>query len=300
MSILDPAAFTTVDDPPFELFAPAQQRVPFVFNSPHSGSAYPPDFVAQSPLPLLQLRGSEDVLVDHLFASVMRAGAPLLAARFPRAWLDVNREPYELDPTLFRERLPGHANVHSQRVAAGLGTVPRLICEGRPIYSRPPTLAEGLDRIENVYRPYHAALGGLLQQTQDHFGYCVLVDCHSMPSFVAGTGRNGASDIVIGDRYGTSCHGDISIALIEAFASRGYHVSRNKPYAGGFITEHYGRPAKRQHAIQIEINRALYLDEKNLIPNAHFDSLVRDIADVVDDVLAMWDGNLRSLPFAAE
>ena len=285
---------------PFEVVAPAQQRVPFIFNSPHSGRDYTAAFLAASRLTPTALRRSEDVAVDHLFADVVEIGAPMLRAHFPRAWLDVNREPFELDPKLFRERLPGHANIRSMRVAGGLGTVPRVVGENQPIYDEPLSLTEGLERIERVYRPYHETLRKLMARSAHVFGSAVLVDCHSMPSKGARREWSTRPDIIVGDRYGTSCHGAISHFLLRAFAARGYSVARNKPYAGGFITEHYGRPARGLHAVQIEINRALYMDEATLALHAGFDRLRRDIARIMSDLVSQPEAPLMPVSIAAE
>jgi len=285
---------------PFRVHAPADQRVPFVFNSPHSGRTYPKSLRDASRLNDLDIRRSEDVLVDQLFASVVAIGAPLLAANFPRAWLDVNREPYELDPKLFREKLPAHANCRSMRVAGGLGTIPRLVAENVPIYRKSPTLAEGLQRIDGVYRPYHDTLRKIMATTAVQFGYAVLVDCHSMPSTGNKSDAKNRPDIIIGHRYGTSCNGDISRTLIQQFDSLGYNVARNKPYAGGFITEHYGKPLKGLHAVQIEINRALYVNEQTLQPHAGFGRLSQDIYTIMSHLVSMPDGALAQSPLAAE
>ena len=292
--------FQTAENPSFTISAPAEQRVPFVFNSPHSGRCYPHTFQAQTPLTNLQLRSSEDVLVDHLFASVVEIGAPLLSAEFPRAWLDVNREPYELDPKLFREPLPSHANIRSMRVSGGLGTIPRIVAENMPIYSTPPSLTEGLERIEQIYRPYHGALRNLMAQSAIRFGYAVLVDCHSMPSTITPGEKEPRADIIIGDRYGSSCDSEISQELIQRFSDLGYNTTRNKPYAGGFITEHYGRPLKGLHAIQIEINRALYMNEQTLLPHEGFSALYEDIRSVMAHLVSLPDSGFGPISVAAE
>jgi len=293
-------AFEDAGNPPFDIARSAEQRVPFVFNSPHSGRAYPPKFVQESILSDHALRQSEDVFVDQLFASVTDIGAPLLRANFPRAWLDVNREPYELDPLLFRERLPAHANTSSMRVSGGLGTVPRVVAENQPIYSSPPSLDEAMARIENVYRPYHETLRSLIAETVVKFGYCVLVDCHSMPSMGGQKDPKARPDIIIGDRYGTSCNGAISRELIRSFSDRGYSVLRNKPYAGGFITEHYGRPLKGLHSVQIEINRALYIDETTLRPHKGYVRLAADIRTVINALVSLPESGFVALSHAAE
>lgn len=274
--------------------------MPFVFNSPHSGRLYPGSFLAASKLSSLDIRRSEDVFVDQLFSGVVALGAPLLAAQFPRAWLDVNREPYELDPKLFTENLPAHANIRSMRVAGGLGTVPRLVAENVEIYRQRPSLDEAMGRIENIYRPYHETLRGLMARASVTFGHAILVDCHSMPSSGARNEGQSRPDIIIGDRYGTSCNGDISRGLMRRFAELGYSVTRNKPYAGGFITEHYGRPLKGLHAVQIEINRGLYVNEKTLEPTVGFQALAEDIKAVMAYVMSLPDAGFYGESIAAE
>ena len=294
------AEFDNVANPAFHLHRPAEQRVPFVFNSPHSGRVYPALFLNASKLSAIDIRRSEDVFVDRLFAGVIELGAPLLAAEFPRAWLDVNREPYEMDPKLFAESLPPHANIRSMRVAGGLGTVPRLVAENVEIYRERPSLAEAMGRIEHVYRPYHETLRGLMARTSVTFGHAILIDCHSMPSRGARNEGQSRPDIIIGDRYGTSCNGDISRSLIRRFADLGYTVTRNKPYAGGFIIEHYGRPLKGLHAVQIEINRGLYVNEKTLEPTVGFEALAKDIKSVVAHVMSLPDSGFFGESIAAK
>ncbi len=207
------------------------------------------------------IRRSEDLHVDVLFADVTESGLPLHVANFPRAFVDVNREPYELDPRMFDGPLPSYSNTGSASVAGGLGSIPRVVGDGIDIYSRRLPVRETLDRIEHVYKPFHRTLRQLLLRTQEQFGYCVLLDCHSMPSTVRTGERGLAPDIILGDRFGVSAAPWISDLAVEIFQSLGYSVVRNKPYAGGYITEHYGRPARGLHALQIEINRALYMDE---------------------------------------
>ncbi len=267
---------------PVEIVEPAALRSALVLSSPHSGRIYPASFLAASRLDAAMLRRSEDCFVDELFSGAVLFGAPLVRARFPRAFLDVNREPFELDPRMFEGRLPAHANTRSLRVAAGLGTIARLVSESREIYARRIPVEDGLHRIEAIYRPYHAALRRLTQRAQKRFGLSALVDCHSMPSIVAGT--NGAekikADFVLGDRYGTSCDPALTAAAEGELRRLGYSVQRNKPYAGGFITEHYGNPASQAHALQIEINRGVYMDETKFEKSARFESLLRDLTGV--------------------
>ncbi|RUM23659.1 N-formylglutamate amidohydrolase [Rhizobium vallis] len=248
----------------FEVLEPVSQTIPFVYNSPHSGRIYPPEFIAQSRLEGIAIRRSEDHYVDELFGSAVTLGAPLLAANFPRAYLDVNREPYELDPRMFDGLLPPYANINSLRVAGGLGTIPRIVAENMEIYARRLPVQEGLDRVEAVYKPYHAALRRLIARTHVQFGFGVLIDCHSMPGNVRVAGCTARPDFIIGDRYGTSASAELSRAAIAILEEMGFAAVRNKPYAGGFITEHYGRPSRGLHALQIEVNRAIYVDEVTL------------------------------------
>ncbi len=270
--------------PPCAVDEPDELRSPLVFSSPHSGSVYPARFLAAARLDPMTLRRSEDAYVDDLFAGAAAIGAPLLKARFPRAYLDVNREPYELDPRMFEGKLPSCANTRSMRVAGGLGTIARIVGESQEIYARRLPVQDALDRVEALYKPYHRTLRRLIQRATRQFGLAVLVDCHSMPSNGgAATSKSDRikADFVVGDRYGTSC--DLSLVeVIEAGLRRlGYLVQRNKPYAGGFITEHYGTPAARTHAVQIEINRALYMNETTLTKAPAFETLTRDIGEMI-------------------
>jgi len=271
---------------PFEIRRPLQQTVPFVFNSPHSGRIYPESFISMSRLDHLSIRRSEDHFVDELFSGVVQLGAPMLAAQFPRAWLDVNREPYELDPRMFDGPLPPYANIGSMRVAGGLGTIPRLVAENMDIYRGRMSVEEGLSRIERVYRPYHASLRRIIAQTHVQFGKAILIDCHSMPANVRVAGGSRRPDIIIGDRYGASAAHDLSRAAVSLLSGLGYHVVRNKPYAGGFITEHYGRPARGLHALQIEINRGLYVDEATLEKTPGYDLLKADLSEFAAQMMA--------------
>lgn len=263
---------------PLSIEKPGRQHIPFVFSSPHSGRCYPDGFVSASNLDPVTLRRSEDCFVEDLFGGVVELGAPLLHARFPRAFLDANREPYELDPTMFAEPLPPHVNTRSLRVAGGLGTIARVVADSAEIYREPLAYAEAEQRIRHLYMPFHETLRGLLEETLSAFGCAVLIDCHSMPS-VGGPADddNGADrpDIVLGDRYGTSCAAALTAEAERVLTGLGYSVVRNNPYAGGFNTEHYGKPATGLHALQIEINRALYMDEARLERNQGF-SQVRD------------------------
>lgn len=285
--------------PACDIRLPVEQTVPFVFNSPHSGRYYPPEFLAATTLDKRAIRRSEDLLVDRLFAPAVELGAPLMSAVYPRAYIDVNREPYELDPRMFDGRLPPYANVRSLRVAGGLGTIPRVVSDTTNIYSAPLAVEEGLQRIERVYRPYHDTLRRLLAQTHVAFGLAILIDCHSMPSNIRGSASRVRPDFVLGDRFGASCMAELTDCAATTLQRLGYTVCRNKPYAGGFITEHYGRPARGLHALQIEVNRSLYMDEFRLEPNRGFDRLSADLGKFAAALLAFVE-EIASARQAAE
>ncbi|HUB64023.1 MAG TPA: N-formylglutamate amidohydrolase [Methylocella sp.] len=274
-------------DPPFEVVVPARLDCPLVFSSPHSGNVYPRRFLEATRLDQAALRCSEDAFVDRLFGGATALGAPLIRARFPRAYLDLNREPYELDPRMFEGPLPPFANTRSLRVAGGLGTIARVVGQAQEIYARRVPVEEAIARIEKLYKPYHACLRGLIDRARQKFGIAVLVDCHSMPSGSLRQGqvspsKGGAQSktlaFVVGDRYGTSCAPDLIDVVEYELRRRGHDVQRNKPYAGGFITEHYGNPAGECHAIQIEVSRALYMDERTVTEGERFAEVAADLA----------------------
>jgi N-formylglutamate amidohydrolase len=281
MPLDEAAAITAELTPGHTVFEPSVQTTPFVFCSPHSGRTYPSVLLEQTRLDAHSLRKSEDCYVDELYAGVAALGAPLIAAHFPRAYLDANREPFELDPELFGKNLPSFANGQSMRVAGGLGTIARIVADGEEIYRDPPTIEDALHRIERLYRPFHAAIDDLLQRTYLKFGVAVLIDCHSMPSAAMNQPNQPANhsrpDFVVGDRFSTSCEPWLTRLVRDHLTRGGYQVLLNRPYAGGFITEHYGRPAHGIHALQIEINRALYLNERTLIPTLGFKKLQTDL-----------------------
>lgn len=249
---------------------PARQTAALVFSSPHSGRHYPADFVSSSRLDPLTLRASEDAYVDELFGAAPHLGAPLIQANYARAYLDVNREAWELDPEMFDGPLPEYVNARSGRVAAGLGTIARVVASGTAIYHGRMPFAEAERRVSAVYKPYHQSLSRLLDRTRAQFGCAVLVDCHSMPSVGGSWGdmplksAGAVPDFILGDRYGRSCHGEVMAAAQQALAAQGFRVVRNDPYSGGFNTRHYGVPREGRHALQIEINRALYMDEATM------------------------------------
>jgi len=278
-----------------EVIAPQAQTLPLVMASPHSGQHYPEELAHASRLDALNLRRSEDSFVDELFEGAPDLGAPLLRALFPRAYVDPNREPYELDPAMFADRLPDYVNSRSPRVAAGLGTIARVVGNGASIYRRKLTTEEAHGRLRRCYWPYHRALRQLVEQTQERFGFCILVDCHSMPSGGPQAGgtlrRKGAEQMggqvspsvqfVIGDCHGTSCAPAVTDRLESALTGFNYHVTRNSPYAGGFVTRHYGNPDQGLHAVQIEVNRCIYMDERRIERGADLPVLRAQMDQVV-------------------
>ncbi|WP_119166772.1 N-formylglutamate amidohydrolase [Algihabitans albus] len=283
-----------------QILRPVAQSLPLVLASPHSGRDYSDDFVARSRLDARQLRRSEDAFVDELFAPAVALGLPLLRALFPRAYVDPNREPFELDPAMFVDPLPDYANTRSPRVAAGLGTIARVVANGAEIYREKLTVAEALQRIRGYYWPYHKALRELVDDTLARFGVCLLLDCHSMPSSGVGPRpTKGASkskisinggqaaqrvDIVLGDCHGTACSPVVVERATQVLKRLGYRVSRNQPYSGGFVTRHYGRPSEGLHALQIEINRSLYMNEGTYRHTGGFQGVARDMATLVADL----------------
>jgi N-formylglutamate amidohydrolase len=286
--------------PPFEIVEPLQWRAPIIFNSPHSGSVYPDDFLIASRIDLPTLRRSEDSFMDELIADLSRRGFPVVRVKFPRSYVDVNREPYELDPRMFSGRLPSFANTRSMRVAGGLGTIPRVVGDGQEIYRERLAVEDALLRIETLYKPYHRALRRLINRVHQTFGAVVVVDCHSMPSIGVSRDEPRRPDVVIGDRYGTSC-AQLLPDIVEATMGRlGYSVGRNKPYAGGFITEHYGNPASGLHAIQLELNRAIYMDERRREKSPRFARVAADFAELADALATVPLGDLGPFQAAAE
>ena len=276
-----------IERDPFVLREPPTLSTGAVFNSPHSGREYPDALVRCSRLGMPALRASEDVLVDELFSESPEHGAPLLAATAPRAWLDLNRAPGELDPALIEGVKPQGLN---QRIAAGLGVVPRVVSEGTEIYHGKISLAEAQDRVETIHAPYHRQLERLLVRARDRFGAAILFDCHSMPSEAlraAPRVRGHCPGIVLGDRFGAAASRSVVAATQAAFEREGFIVARNAPFAGGYITQRYGRPARGFHAVQIEIDRALYLDQTTLRPLAHFAEIRSRLGRVIGQLVRL-------------
>ena len=284
-----------IAEPPFILRAPDTQASPLVLASPHSGRNYLASFVDASRLDARALRRSEDSFVDELYAAAPSHGAALLAATFPRAYCDANREAWELDPAMFEDGLPPWVNTTSVRVGAGLGTLARVVSSGEAIYRRRLRFADAEGRVRSCWEPYHAALRGLIEATRCQRGACLLLDCHSMPDASPqgrdpvrarhGAGHEGP-DFVLGDAHGTTCAPGATRLVERLLRDAGYQVSRNDPYAGGYVTRHYGRPREHVHVLQVEVARGLYMDEATIEKRAGFGVLRDRLSLVVESLVA--------------
>lgn len=272
---------------PFGLHLPRQRNTSVVFASPHSGRSYPADFLKRALLDDRAVRSSEDAFVDDLFRSAPDHGAPLLTATVPRAYLDLNRGPDELDPALIEGV---RRSAHNPRVASGLGVIPRVVANGRAIYRGKMTLIEAHRRVTDYWRPYHDQLQTLLDQSLNRFQEAILIDCHSMPhEALENVGPPGAArpHIVLGDRFGASAGAEIVLAVEAAFSAAGFRVARNMPFAGAFITQHYGRPGRKQHAVQVEIDRGLYMDEATLTRHDGYDDFAAQLQVAIAGLAAI-------------
>ena len=294
-------------DSGLDILRPKKLAAPVVFSSPHSGRRYPKAFLTQSRLDALALRRSEDSFVDEIFSTVTDFGAPLIRALFPRAYVDANREPFELDPNMFDESLPDYVRTHSSRITSGLGTIPRVVTNGAAIYSAPLTFAEARQRIETHHRPYHRALSALLEETHHKFGATLLIDCHSMPSHHVLGGNHKEIrkvDIVLGDNHGTSCAPEVTSLAEQVLIDTGFNVVRNRPYAGGYITRCYGQPEIGQHSLQVEINRSLYMNERTIQRGPELPGLTRRMGRLIKALteikLEILKPKSETIPKAAE
>ncbi len=278
----------------FKLNRPDVLRSGVVFASPHSGAEYSAAFLEASVLNRHSIRSSEDAFVDQLFGSAVSFGAPLLSARAPRAFVDLNRAPEELDPALIQ----GVKKMgHNPRIASGLGVIPRVVAGGRAIYRGKMSLQEAHNRLDDYWRPYHVQLQSLLDQARMTFGRTVLIDCHSMPHEAVNPGGltpHLAPQIVLGDRFGASATRDVVGQIEMAFQRAGFRVSRNAPFAGAFTTQHYGRPSRQQHVVQIEIDRSLYMDERTIEPLKSMPMFQTRLRGVISDICRVVANN-RSL-----
>lgn len=284
------------DGQAFSLKSPKQRTTCAVFASPHSGRQYPAAFLRQSVLSEREIRSSEDAYVDILFGAAPLFGAPLLAANAPRAYVDLNRGADELDPALVRDVPKSSSN---PRISSGLGVIPRVVANGRAIYRGKIDRSEAICRLNRVWHPYHACLDRLVQESCSMFGRAILVDCHSMPhEAIEVAGRHGCRpDVVLGDRYGASASRHIVDQMEEAFVAAGLTVARNAPFAGAFTAQHYGRPSRGQHVVQVEIDRSLYMNEATLEPTESFDEVKAALTEVIAAISMIGRSDM---PLAAE
>lgn len=287
------AVHAAFEYPPFSVDIPGDQTAAVVFASPHSGSRYPAQFVRASRLDPLTLRRSEDAFIDELFGAAPSLGAPLLRAHFPRAYVDPNREAWELDPAMFEDALPDYVNTASLRVRVGLGTIARVVANGAEIYRSRLPFEEARSRIERLYMPYHERLAALIDATHARFGRSLLIDCHSMPSIGGPTDRDPGRrrvDFVLGDCHGSAAAPIVMETIAATLQREGFSVSRNDPYAGGYTTRHYGAPDRGRHAFQIEINRALYMDELRIEKAPGFAALAATLARLQATIISLAAG----------
>tara|TARA_B110000902_G_scaffold231789_1_gene274288 strand:+ start:201 stop:1061 length:861 start_codon:yes stop_codon:yes gene_type:complete len=281
----------------YEVLHPEKRTSCVVFASPHSGRDYPWSFLRKTILDEHSIRTSEDAFVDQLFDCAPQFGASFLKAGAPRAYVDLNRNVDELDPALIEGVCRGGNNL---RIASGLGVIPRVVAGGRSIYSGKISHDEAQRRITQYWRPYHEMLQKLLDHTRQRHGQAVLIDCHSMPHEATnGVAKSGIRrpDVVLGDRFGASATGEVVDRLEAAFVDAGFVVTRNAPFAGAYITQAYGRPSKGQHAVQVEIDRSIYMNEQLIRPNGNFEAVQAALRDVVQEAAMIGQGRI---PLAAE
>lgn len=281
----------------YEVLAPDVQTTSVVFASPHSGREYPWSFLNRSILDERAIRSSEDAFVDLLFGDAPAQGAPLLVANAPRAFVDLNRSPEELDPALIEQV---KKSGHNPRVTSGLGVIPRVVANGRAIYRGKLSFEEAQHRIRDYWVPYHRALGQLLDEAYAAFGEAILIDCHSMPHEAidsVGTAGTPHPEIVLGDRFGAAAGQAVVDRVEAAFQAAGLRVARNTPFAGAYTAQHYGRPSRRQHVVQVEIDRSLYMDERTVRPNDDFESFRALLSGVIAEIAEI---GRPAMPLAAE
>lgn len=283
---------------PFDLTLPDERRTSVIFSSPHSGRDYPPGFLKSSVLDERTIRSSEDAFVDELLDCVPGFGAPLLAARSPRAYIDLNRGPDELDPAVIDGLRPAGYN---PRVSSGLGVIPRVVAGGKPIYRNKLDPDEVMARIDGCWSPYHDCLKTLIAENRGQFGEAILIDMHSMPhEAVDSIAQAGARrpEIILGDRFGAAAVGHVVDRIEEAFERAGFRTLRNAPFAGAYIAQTYGRPATGTHVVQIEIDRALYMNEREIRPNGNYKGFKKTLAGILAEIAAI--GHPRRMLAAAE
>ncbi|MEM6914278.1 MAG: N-formylglutamate amidohydrolase [Pseudomonadota bacterium] len=269
--------------PGHDIVRPTLWQTPLIFTCPHAGRDYPRKLLQQALLPLETLRRSEDAYVDQLIPRGASESVPVVTARFPRVFVDLNRSPRELDPLLFQGPLDDAAESRSNRVIAGFGVIPKLAADGRQIYPTRLPSTEAKSRLKNCFAPYHKSVSSLIEEAKIRFSQVLVVDWHSMPSTAGGAAK--LPDIVLGDLFGAACRNSDAALWEDAFRAEGFDVARNTPYAGGYVASHYGNPKDGVGVLQIEINRGLYLDENRVARSRHFKGFAQQLAKVVDRVL---------------
>ncbi|MEA3064133.1 MAG: hypothetical protein QOJ27_568 [Sphingomonadales bacterium] len=262
--------------PPFRRLGPARPCSPVVLSVPHAGRSYSDGLLAEARLSRARLESLEDRLVDRLVWRAVEAGAVALIADSPRAEIDLNRDERELDPAMVLPRPPADSTVESPRTRGGLGLIPARIAGSGAIWRQRIAAAEVARRIDRIHRPYHEAIDAELAAAKARFGIAVLLDCHSMPP----RGAGGEAKVVLGDRHGGSMAEALVAAAESAARDAGFRVARNAPYAGGHITERHGRPARGIHALQLELDRSLYLAPDLRTTGPGFDRVARLIAAI--------------------
>lgn len=318
----DMRAYSATPDLPFVTKPPQNTQTPFIFAAPHSGRHYPASLIEQTQLDPHMLRISEDAWVDKLFEHAPLFGGTQLIATYGRSYLDLNRASTELDPSMFTPRLNANSVRETHRVRAGLGVIPELVAPGQTIYDKPLPAREAEKRVKDVYHGYHDKLRSLISERKATFGNAILIDCHSMPSgidaescdssyntssindrkskaakLIGGLTKKKSraydADIVLGDVWGASCDSSLTAIVEKILITEGFKVVRNIPYAGGYATQHYGRPQKGVHALQVEINRALYMNEETLALLPEFGDIQRRISRFTANLMKEYGGNSR-------
>ncbi len=281
---------------PYSLFSQAGRQNSFVFAAPHSGRLYPQDMQDKSPLSKTELRISEDAFVDELFDWVPSEGACLLVATYARAYLDLNRATNELDPAMFTPQLPIDTVNISQRVKSGLGLIPAIVAEGKHIYTAPLPARAAAQRTESIHAPYHTKLRELLDSRIKRTRQAYFIDCHSMPSEEKPlSGFSKQPDIILGDCWGQSCSSQLTTVVEEQLTKNGFKVRRNVPYSGGYATSHYGKPLHHTHALQIEINRAIYMNEDTLEKHPDFNEIKKRLKATFAKVIPAMQAPKRNV-----
>lgn len=264
----------------FDEFNTKDFQFPIVLSSPHSGRDFPQEFLQNSCRSESELRSSEDSFVDALIIDASNAGIPLISMNIPRTFVDVNRDKIEIDDSMFFDKVPSVDAVGSRRCRVGLGVIHRIVAQNKPIYDGLISYQEVLERIKFVYEPYHKRLKQLIDKCQKKFGFCLLVDCHSMPSKICNIMNEVKPvEFCISNLFDESCPEQISQFIGSLLSQKGYRVEFNRPYAGAFITFNYCQPRKNIHTLQLEINRSLYMDEFVYKKNDNFQTISTNISE---------------------